>query len=562
MKQGKHRRSRFGETSADLYAEYAAYLSSETLEFYVKKRREISAAIYIQYHFRRFRSARDREQLQRLVLWRMLLRWRNVNTRIKAARRLCSACKSFISRSLLQFVKWEVLRAGRVAPTVQIGDFHSGQNESQKETPQDGPVIDVVEPYENEHTRIVSSANISVGQDDLMEATSITPSAPVSPAKTVHQMSPTRRKRMVLIDESSEEEETASRTQEEASPSPQLPVPIVVKEDPVAPNVEKLELIRSKILVYLVTKLQAMYRGQKGRAAAARLRRLRDQKRELDQKMQSLREAVFKAAEERKARKPPKVRNALPPVVESSLVVDELADIDETSPLGKKKSMSFTATLKTNTDRAPSIGVDALPNAARDDASVFLQETNYDAAPDDGGRAMNIIKAKILSFQRQSALKSFEAHALIHLAARSISHAGNEFPTAVSRIISMDPVGILFPQDVEGLLDHGVVVDETSPIKGSKIQGAGWVVAEVTDAEMYELHPELVKASATKIQTIFRRFMTRRKFMAYLQEKDLNSVRDEERRAYTEGSSVYNEESSAAFGSTNETVSTESCAIS
>lgn len=555
MKEGKHRRTRFGEISADLYAEFAAYLSSETLEFYVKKRREISAAIYIQYHFRRFRSTRDREQLQRLLLWRMLLRWRNVNTRIKAAGRLCSACKSFISRSLLQFVKSEVLRAGGVASNPR-------QNESEKATPQYGPVLDVIEPHENERTRIVTSANISVGQDDLIDASSITPSASVSPAITVNQISPTRRKRMVFIDESSEEEETASRTQEAASPSPQLPVPIVVKEDTVATNVEKLELIRSKILVYLVTKLQAMYRGQKGRAVAARLRRLRDQKRELDQKMQSLREAVFKAAEERKARNPPKVRNALPPVVESSLVVDELADIDETSPLGKNKSTSLTATLKTNTDRAPSIGEDALPSAARDDASVFLQETNYDATPDAGGRAMNIIKAKILSFQRQSALKSFEAHALIHLAARSISHAGNEFPTAVSRIISMDPVGILIPQDVEGLLDHGVVVDETSPIKGSKIQEAGWVVAEVTDAEMYELHPELVKASATKIQTIFRRFMTRRKFMAYLQEKDLNSVRDEERRAYTEGSSVYNEESSTALGSTNETVSTESCVIS
>lgn len=562
MKQGKHRRSRIGEISADLYAEYAAYLSSETLEFYVKKRREISAAIYIQYHFRRFRSARDREQLQRLVLWRMLLRWRNVNTRIKAASRLCSACKSFISRSLLQFVKSEALIAGRVAATVPIGDSYSGQNESHKATPQYGPFLNVVEPHENEHTRIVSSANISVGQDDLMEATSITPSAPVSPAKTVHQLSPTRRKRMVFIDESSEEEETASRTQEAASPSPQLPVPRVVKEDPVATNVEKLELVRSKILVYLVTKLQAMYRGQKGRAVAARLRRVRDQKRELDQKMQSLRVAVFKAAEERKARKPPKVRKALPPVVESSLIVDELVDIDETSQLARKKSMSLTATLKAGTDIVPSIGEDALPNAARDVASVFLQETDFDGAPDASGRAMNVIKAKILSFQRQSALKSFEAHALIHLAAHSISHAGHEFPTAVSRIVSMDPVGILFPQDVEGLLDHGVVVDETSPIKGSKIQGAGWVVAEVTDAEMYELHPELVKASATKIQTIFRRFMTRRKFMAYLQEKDLNAVRDEERRAYTEGSSVYNEESSTALGVTNETVSTESCVIS
>lgn len=569
MNTGKHRRSRFGEISAELYAEYAAYLSSETLEFYVKKRREVSAAIYVQYHYRRYRSARNREQLERLLIWRMLLRWWNINIRIKAARQLCRSCKSFIARSLLEFLRYEVRSAIGSTRHEPIGQAASGSIPEPSQavstshgvfpaTPQYGAVIegDNTSLRETERTVILTSPNLSVGADELMGATNATPSAPVSPAKTVQQVSPTRRKRMVFIHESSEDEDTASRTQETASPSPEAPAPTIVQEDPVAMNIKKLELVRSKILVYLVTKLQALYRGQKGRATAARLKRVRDQKRELDHKMQALREAVFKAAEARNAKKPPKARKALPPVVESSLVFDE-----ETSPPAKKKSTPRTTTVNAETERAPAGG-----EAQQTDVSaVLLQETaNGVEYPEGGDFAINEIKAKILSYQCQSALKWFEAHALINQAAYSISHAEQGMLAVESRIISMDPVGILIPQDVEGLLDHGVVVDEMSPIKGSQIGGAGWVVAEVTDAEMYELHPEVIKASATKIQKVFRRFMTRRKFMAYLQEKDLSFVRDEERQARTAGSSEDGDGAggSSAIRGANEIVSTESCVIS
>jgi hypothetical protein len=75
-----------------------------------------------------------------------------------------------------------------------------------------------------------------------------------------------------------------------------------------------------------------------------------------------------------------------------------------------------------------------------------------------------------------------------------------------------------------------VVVDATSPIHGSKVEEIfdSWVVDELTDTEQYDLQYESLKKSALKIQRVYRRHLVRRKFLAYRNEKDLNTVREEE----------------------------------
>ena len=56
------------------------------------------------------------------------------------------------------------------------------------------------------------------------------------------------------------------------------------------------------------------------------------------------------------------------------------------------------------------------------------------------------------------------------------------------------------------------------------LAGSSWMIQEVTDMERYELQFERFRFAATKIQRFIRRFLTRQKFIAYINDKTLDTA--------------------------------------
>ena len=88
-----------------------------------------------------------------------------------------------------------------------------------------------------------------------------------------------------------------------------------------------------------------------------------------------------------------------------------------------------------------------------------------------------------------------------------------------------------------------------------------WAVEEVTDTERYELQFERLRHAAVKIQRFVRRYLTRKKFMQYINNQTTSAVLEEQiqqaQDAEERGEPAPDSEAVAAQG----TISTEGCVM-
>ncbi len=357
--------------------------------------------------------------------------------------------------------------------------------------------------------------------------------------------------------------------------------------------------VKLKILVRLITRIQAWYRGRKARLRVAKLRQHRKEKDLTEQKMEAIRQAVFKAARDRnhikahgrsnpetleedikatnppasqkipeptassKVAKPPvspktpKYRRSekVQPVPLAAAAVVEPERIDEVvTPVLPTPTVVAVSPIQAAS--TPRILPSAAPPADKEQSEVLTPPLDI-TMQQEGGlseediEAIDLIKASILAFESQAALMWLEANILVSQAAHSIDHP-SRFQGPVEEIVTEAPIELILPQDVEGVIAHGVVVDESSPIRGASVHDPGWAFTEIDDTEVYELQPFRIHSAASKIQRIFRRFMTRRKFISYIQEKDV-----------VELPTVLEETTAASLPTgTQETINTDACVIS
>jgi hypothetical protein len=539
------RKTKLGEIPLDIYAEYAAYFSPESLDLFMRKRLEVSSAILIQYHYRRHRARRNEFQMNRLVLYRLLKRWKRVTNRTNVVLAIESACKSFIAKSLLLFLQSE-----RIDEEYRV--FHS-------------IIFPKIMAYMCQ-LALRPSIVKPVQLPPPSPTPSPPPSPPQSPPKTISEEK--RRRRVFEVASSSDEESYITNNSGIGIVIDNVFSEQHVLESPEANVKEDLAGIRQKILVHLITRLQALFRGRQGRARVRRLRRELMIKRETEAKMEELRKAVFKAAEERENRRSGKTS------AQSSKGLDERASIRRlprpTVPEIVEQPQAVLPVLKpVASPPRPESPPPVLVTPRLEKTQSFVDEKHEETfvyepdeeivvpttpvIPDNHGeelRAINAMKATILSFLCQGVLILLEANALVNSAAQGIESAVAllGFENTANRKLS-----IILPQNVDGVIEGGLLVDESSPIKGASIGGQGWAVADLTEAEVYELHPKHISKAASKIQKIFRRFLTRRKFIAYLQEKELDTVREEERTTEVSG---------GVITASADAVNTDSCVIS
>ena len=363
-----------------------------------------------------------------------------------------------------------------------------------------------------------------------------------------------------------------------------------LKESDITEQKETTRELRRRILLHLITRLQAICRGRQTRARFA-------VKRQTQGKLDELRRAVFQAANEREARR-------------SGLIVTKIASLEERAsgrrlpdptqcnddlPILTTKSATIVQHEPPPLTRATHDPVVSIPLKPLDrdeevvvDADQWEEEEvvveeyeeedvvvpcvegtvllNTEIVPriefaESGGvEAINTVKAKILTYECQADLVWYEANSLVLSAARSIGQVPTNLMTfedsSRNLLNPQQPLSIIIPQNVDGVIADGILVDQTSPVKGAPVGGTGWAVAEVLETEEYELHPRHITRAASRIQTVFRRFLTRRKFIAYIQEKQLDTLREEERTADNSSGAVGGIPTSA------DAVNTDSCVIS
>ena len=133
--------------------------------------------------------------------------------------------------------------------------------------------------------------------------------------------------------------------------------------------------------------------------------------------------------------------------------------------------------------------------------------------------AINLIKNISKTYLAQHDLLWRRADRLVHKAADSV-RANHEDIRVTKPMVNSTAADVLLPQDVAGVLARGVIVDSASPLKGSSLAATTeWIVTDVSDTEVYEVHEERLSKAATTIQRFFRRYITKRKFLAYRVDK-------------------------------------------
>jgi hypothetical protein len=496
-------KSKLGQVPLEIYAEYAAYLAPESMNFYVRKRREVSAAIFIQYHFRRWKKRRSEDELNRLLMFRMLVRWTKRVFYFRTAARLCAACRTLIAQNLILFLKDEndFVETGETGTAVQL------------------PIMSLTNLF-------------SVSEQGTVEDASAARPYTSSP---VNFSKPVRRRQVVFSPVSDD-----SSLDEESIEEPSLAPTEILEDEQVDPDPATQTVAQHKILERLVLVLQSLFRGKRDRKKFEKLKKEKELKRSLEAKMEALRTAVFAAAAQR-ARKTGNSRIGRPTTPE-----DEPVLVASTLVRQPTRSRTRERDLNDEAISFPSV-------------SILVTESGQRIEYPEGGlEALNFLKTKFISFNCQAALVWLKANALVLEAARAVDpHATADMTEGERKVVKVDPFNIILPQDIEGLLSHGMIVDSESPLHGAMLGGQGWEVAELNEEEEYELRPEHINRAATRIQRIFRRYLTRRKFVAYLQEKDLEQLREEERVDVAE-----DEQGEVVPAAPQDTVNTDACVIS
>ena len=513
-------KAKFAQVPLDVYAEYAAYLAPQSLELFMRKRKEVSAAVLIQYHFRRWKRRRSQDELNRLLMYRILVRWTKRVFVFKSAAKVCAVCRSFIARNLLLFLREEQA----VKTPTQTVEY------SQRTSPTKGPPG-------------LSPKDVRVDSPDR-RTISISPFSPKgasnvdSVGRRALSVSPVKKiKRNVVF--SPHSDSSSSHLE-----SNHTPTPVLEEDSEESPSVPaNNDDMKQKILLRLVIDLQSLFRGRKARRLVSKLRQERELKRSIESKMEALKSAVFASAEERARIASGRTKNVKR--TESPEITEY---VNSPSPLARQRTrMGKTREWDLDDEPVPVLATMILitPSGLR---------IEY---PENGERALNLLKAKLLSYTSQTTLLRLEANALVSQAARAVdpNDKADGIYEGEQRTIKISPFNIIVPQDIDGLLAHGTVVDTASPLHGAKLAGTGWEVAEVNDEEVYELRPVQVIRAAMRIQRVFRRFLTKRKFLAYLEEKDLDQVREEE-RAEPE------EDDAEPVVHQTDTVNTDACVIS
>jgi hypothetical protein len=88
-------------------------------------------------------------------------------------------------------------------------------------------------------------------------------------------------------------------------------------------------------------------------------------------------------------------------------------------------------------------------------------------------------------------------------------------------IVDLEPVDVLIPATVEGMLDHGTVIAGPRGIVGVNIgttPGNEWIVDEVQDINEFEQFDQRLELAAIKIQRFYRQRLVRSRFVSIMDE--------------------------------------------
>ena len=455
----------FIQLPLEVYAEFAANLSPKAMDLLLRRRREICAAVYIQYRVRIW--LRKRLELAVFASY-CFNRWR---CRL-ARRKIVSSCKTRRDQLLLLFKKWQ--RAiHRIAVATISAQWIKYLAVRRLKIDQ---IFSAIRKFFSQRALISSPMKNTNTFSDIKS----------------HQVFETnlllpRRKKDLSSVKSVRATSLLTDREIRAGRRILFALRAWIRKR----NVYKLKL---SLLVLLVTKIQALFRGARVRQELKKSHELERMKREL---------ALIAELKERE-------------------------EIDRLNRLKLRKQMMIEAA-KSNNLEIPS----ALSHMLNSDSDT--KGAGIDVKYDPERQEISLIKSKIFAFLSQHSLLWLKANALVMSVVPHTVAASRLKDEAACHgeqaLIELEPVDVLLPKDVHGLLAQGVVVDSTSPIAGAKVDASdngGWVVDELTDSEQYDLQYEMVKKAAIKIQRFYRRRLTHRKFLAYINEKDLNTVREEQ----------------------------------
>ena len=518
----------------EIYAEFAAHLSPKSMELLLRRRRAACAAVLIQYRVRVWLEKRMQLAVFGNYIFNVWRRLSSKNGNLAAAQRLCACCKKRIAQSLLRYLAEERVKqvnAGRKI-LARWRKYRLMQREKISS------IVACMQKYLVQNA--LGNKTILTKHYEWVKKPRFLPVHPVPPDTAVEQVSrmrlitedlvlggiqrvvapPEARKRRARIfssyffhDEKEVENGSSIKVKESV-------LNRGLREEEIRAGrrilfalkarMKRLKLYNLKlaILVRLVTRIQAMFRGAKAREAVGKQKQrvaLEKKRREMLDKMK----AEIALTAKRK--------------------IEEEIERQKRLKIRKQRMME---TAKSNQLTVPS----ALAHMFSPESEVFLPHgDNADIGDRVERSAVMSIKSRIFSFLSQHSLRWLRVHALVLSVVGQTIEAVKVKDDAVEdqdkTLVDLEPVDVLFPKDVQGLLARGVVVDSASPIRGSKLDAGardGWIVDELTDAEQYDLQYEMIKKAAIRIQRFYRRHLSRRKFLAYLNEKDLNTVRAEQ----------------------------------
>ena len=543
--------AKFGEIPLDIYAEYAACLSPESMNMLLRSRLRVSAAIFIQYHLRRWRRRRIYEGV------------------MNGTRTLQSAMRGLLCKQFLLHAKERDM--------ADIAAIAAEQEKRRLEYAQA-----VIAAGEARTDRVLSPiAETSIVEEEPSGIDHIGDESNVMDTSNDHQdtsspgiqILPRRRRAARKAESSSDSDEfpVVRRPVSPTSPQPRLATDLPPEAKQAGVRIwaqwrifkakRNMLIFKMGILVRLVLRLQALWRGRQVRSQfrtdVMKKRRLDQMRREVDE--HEARMDAIKRETKPKYIQPKFNESKLDlevgvveaPVHAAPLVVSSLLEDTDTKSAvvsAKQDSAGHLASVAELTegdavtsDTEAVAGGDPVSGTPADAAIVRASLAEEEAVPvvlPEGDSltaqttAVNVIKSSAITYATQQCFIRLEAQTLVGEVAAATESALTHSvlpPVESGSLVELEPVDVYLPKDVKGVLSRGVVVEESSPLHGTDIgKSTEWIVDEVTDLEVFELHSIRVIVAVRKIQKLFRRFLTRRKFLAYLNEKDLTTVRAEE----------------------------------
>jgi hypothetical protein len=144
--------------------------------------------------------------------------------------------------------------------------------------------------------------------------------------------------------------------------------------------------------------------------------------------------------------------------------------------------------------------------------------------PPEDKRSLSIIKIQsaIRSFIWRDCLMKMKGEGFLDEIVKSSMIADSEHPVdATGTIVDLEPVDVYVPADLNGVLDHGTVVNGPETIVGVDINATKdeeWIVDEVEDVGEFDEYEKLLDQAAVIIQRFYRRRFARYKFRQMVEE--------------------------------------------